>query len=152
MHSCHVSVSQSLRQSVSQLASPPRVDCPRTDQRRMMPPPGMPPARGGQGQGPMPTEDQLEEKARKWQQMNAKRYGSKRKFGYQQAQKVDMPPEHVRKIIKDHGDMSNKKVRHETCFFLPLPTLMSVPWRAPCSSATTNACTLARSSTCRTRC
>lgn len=48
--------------------------------------------------------------ARKWQQLNSKRYGSKRKFGYAESGKVDMPPEHVRKIIKDHGDMSNKKV------------------------------------------
>lgn len=38
--------------------------------------------------------------ARKWQQMNAKRYADKRKFGYVEAPKEDMPPEHVRKIIK----------------------------------------------------
>jgi pre-mRNA-processing factor 8 len=24
-----------------------------------------------------------------------------------------MPPEHVRKIIRDHGDMSSKKFRHD---------------------------------------
>jgi len=38
--------------------------------------------------------------ARKWQQLNSKRYGEKRKFGYVEAQKEDMPPEHVRKIIR----------------------------------------------------
>ncbi len=38
--------------------------------------------------------------ARKWQQLNSKRYGEKRKFGYVQAQKEEMPPEHVRKIIR----------------------------------------------------
>jgi hypothetical protein len=38
--------------------------------------------------------------ARKWSQMNAKRYADKRKFGYVEAPKEDMPPEHVRKIIK----------------------------------------------------
>ncbi len=38
--------------------------------------------------------------ARKWQQFNAKRYADKRKFGYVEAPKEDMPPEHVRKIIK----------------------------------------------------
>jgi hypothetical protein len=38
--------------------------------------------------------------ARKWAQLNSKRYGDKRKFGYVEAQKEDMPPEHVRKIIK----------------------------------------------------
>ena len=56
--------------------------------------------------------------ARKWQQLNSKRYGSKRKFGYAESGKVDMPPEHVRKIIKDHGDMSNKKFRHDKRVYL----------------------------------
>jgi pre-mRNA-processing factor 8 len=49
------------------------------------------------------AEAELEEKARKWQQMN-----SKRKFGFTEPQKEDMPPEHIRKIIKDHGDVSTK--------------------------------------------
>jgi pre-mRNA-processing factor 8 len=40
------------------------------------------------------------EKARKWHQLNSKRYGDKRKFGFVEAQKEDMPPEHVRKIIR----------------------------------------------------
>jgi hypothetical protein len=38
--------------------------------------------------------------ARKWQQLNSKRYGEKRRFGFVEAQKEEMPPEHVRKIIK----------------------------------------------------
>ncbi len=38
--------------------------------------------------------------ARKWQQLNSKRYGDKRKFGYVEPAKEDMPPEHVRKIIR----------------------------------------------------
>ena len=38
--------------------------------------------------------------ARKWQQLNSKRYGEKRKFGYVEAMKEEMPPEHVRKIIR----------------------------------------------------
>ncbi len=29
-----------------------------------------------------------------------------------------MPPEHVRKIIKDHGDMSSKKFRHDKRVYL----------------------------------
>eukprot|EP00887_Chlorella_sp_A99_P006813 scaffold2.g6813.t1 len=60
----------------------------------------------------------LEDKARKWQQMNSKRYADKRKFGYSQAQKEDMPPEHVRKIIRDHGDMSSRKFRHDKRVYL----------------------------------
>ena len=38
--------------------------------------------------------------ARKWQQLAARRYSDKRKHDYNEAQKEDMPPEHVRKIIR----------------------------------------------------
>lgn len=56
--------------------------------------------------------------ARKWQQLQAKRYSEKRKFGFVDAQKEDMPPEHVRKIIRDHGDMTNRKFRHDKRVYL----------------------------------
>ena len=46
------------------------------------------------------SEDKLQEKARKWQQLQSKRYAEKRKFGFVDAQKEDMPPEHLRKIIR----------------------------------------------------
>ena len=49
---------------------------------------------------PQEEEAKLEEKARKWMQLNSKRYGDKRKFGFVETQKEDMPPEHVRKIIR----------------------------------------------------
>ena len=84
-----------------------------------MPPPPPPPVAppgttGGSGVPPPPAvqpsysippspaelEAQLVEKARKWHQLNSKRYGDKRKFGFVEAQKEDMPPEHVRKIIR----------------------------------------------------
>ena len=35
-----------------------------------------------------------------------------------EAKKEDMPPEHVRKIVKDHGDMTNKKFRHDKRVYL----------------------------------
>ena len=38
--------------------------------------------------------------SRKWAQLNSKRYADKRKFGFVEAQKDDMPPEHVRKIVR----------------------------------------------------
>eukprot|EP00965_Chrysotila_dentata_P103964 3432893-Pleurochrysis_carterae.AAC.4 len=34
------------------------------------------------------------------------------------ASQEDMPPEHVRKIVKDHGDMTNKKFRHDKRVYL----------------------------------
>lgn len=56
--------------------------------------------------------------ARKWQQLQSKRYAEKRKFGFIDAQKEDMPPEHIRKIIRDHGDMTNRKFRHDKRVYL----------------------------------
>ena len=56
--------------------------------------------------------------ARKWQLLQSKRYSDKQKFGFIDAQKEDMPPEHVRKIVHDHGDMSNRKFRHDKRVYL----------------------------------
>jgi pre-mRNA-processing factor 8 len=39
-------------------------------------------------------------------------------IGFVEHEKADMPPEHVRKIIKDHGDMSSKKFRHDKRIYL----------------------------------
>lgn len=63
-------------------------------------------------------QKQLAEKARKWQQLQSKKYGGRRKFGFVDVYKEDMPPEHVRKIIRDHGDMSSKKYRHDKRLYL----------------------------------
>uniref|UniRef100_A0ACD5XCT8 Uncharacterized protein n=1 Tax=Avena sativa TaxID=4498 RepID=A0ACD5XCT8_AVESA len=82
------------------------------------PPPPAAPPQAGQPLTPAELEAQLVEKARKWHQLNSKRYGDKRKFGFVEAQKEDMPPEHVRKIIRDHGDMSSKKYRHDKRVYL----------------------------------
>jgi hypothetical protein len=60
----------------------------------------------------------MEEKARRWQQLNQKRYAAQTAFGYTSSAKEDMPPEHVRKIIKDHGDMSSRKFRHDKRVYL----------------------------------
>lgn len=63
----------------------------------VLPPPPPPPA---PAETEADAEARLEEKARKWQQLNSKRYSDKRKFGFVETQKEDMPPEHVRKIIR----------------------------------------------------
>ncbi|KAH9310814.1 hypothetical protein KI387_025849, partial [Taxus chinensis] len=84
----------------------------------MPPPSGMPQPPYGPPLNAADAEAMLEEKARKWMQLNSKRYGDKRKFGFVETQKEDMPPEHVRKIIRDHGDMSSKKYRHDKRVYL----------------------------------
>jgi pre-mRNA-processing factor 8 len=60
----------------------------------------------------------IDDKARAWQKLNSKRHGQNKKFGYVDLQKEDMPPEHIRKIIKDHGDMTNRKFRHDKRVYL----------------------------------
>ena len=64
------------------------------------------------------TASLLSAAARKWQQLQSKRYSEKRKFGFVEAQKEDMPPEHVRKIIRDHGDMTHRKFRNDKRVYL----------------------------------
>eukprot|EP00793_Prasinoderma_coloniale_P002374 PRCOL_00001855-RA len=64
------------------------------------------------------TEDELADKARKWAALQRKRYATRRVFGSKPETKEDMPPEHLRKIIKDHGDMSSKKFRHDKRVYL----------------------------------
>lgn len=62
-----------------------------------------------------PTEEVLSTKKRKWIQLQNKRYNTtnlshQRKGGISQPRKAEMPPEHLRKIVFDHGDLSSKKV------------------------------------------
>lgn len=64
------------------------------------------------------TEEKLQEKSQKWHQLQTKRFAEKRKYGFVDAQKEDMPPEHIRKIIRDHGDMTSRKYRHDKRVYL----------------------------------
>lgn len=63
-------------------------------------------------------EHQLIDKAKRWQQLRSKRFGKGRKFGHVSTLKEEMPPEHCRKIIKDHGDMTSKKFRNDRRVYL----------------------------------
>ena len=67
--------------------------------------------------GGAPAVD-LETKTRKWLQLSAHKYGTgsarRGAAGAQNnGQKAELPPEHLRRIIKEHGDMSNRKFRHD---------------------------------------
>lgn len=99
-----------------------------------MPPPGqMPPSINAASMNAQPPEnvihqqfnsDQqdlkvlLDTKAKKWIQANRKRFSKQKKSGLVDSYKEDMPPELVRKIIRDHGDMSSKKFRHDKRIYL----------------------------------
>ncbi|KAJ1670051.1 pre-mRNA-splicing factor 8, partial [Spiromyces aspiralis] len=67
---------------------------------------------------PQPSEGELLEKAKKWQQLNRRRYADKRQFGFVEHEKSMLPPEHLRKIIKDHGDMTSRKYRQDKRVYL----------------------------------
>ncbi|CEP25031.1 PRP8 [Cyberlindnera jadinii] len=76
------------------------------------PPPPPPPSSSVQSQSPSTSHrDELESRKRKWLQIQKKRYTEIRSKvgGFVHSQKVDMPPEHLRKIINDHADMSSRK-------------------------------------------
>jgi len=64
------------------------------------------------------SEEALKEKVKKWRHVNTKRYNEKKKLGYVDYQKELLPPEVYRKIVKDHGDMSSKKFRHDKRVYL----------------------------------
>lgn len=104
--------------------------------------PGMPPAASQMPPTP-PSEAQLEAKAKKWRQLQAKRYNEKRKFGFIEQRKTEYPPEVIRKIISDHGDMSSRKFRHDKRIYLGSLTYMPhavlkllenmpMPWEQVC--------------------
>ncbi|KAI9476840.1 NUC071 domain-containing protein [Coemansia mojavensis] len=67
---------------------------------------------------PEATSAEIAKKAQEWRKLNSKRYDTKRRMGFAEQEKVDMPPEHLRKIIKDHGDMSARKYRNDKRVYL----------------------------------
>lgn len=49
------------------------------------------------------SQDALDAKARKWIAMQNRRFNKKKTVSNPVT--IEMPPEHVRKIIKDHGEL-----------------------------------------------
>lgn len=56
-----------------------------------------------------PQSAKFEVKKKEWLRTRRNRFGEKRKGGYIETHKADMPPEHLRKIVRDIGDVSQKK-------------------------------------------
>ncbi|KAI1384862.1 PROCN-domain-containing protein [Hypoxylon trugodes] len=76
-----------------------------------LPPPPGAPAPPPPGYRP-PTDTHIAKfaaKKKEWLRNQRNRFGEKRKGGFVETQKADMPPEHLRKIVKDIGDVSQKK-------------------------------------------
>jgi pre-mRNA-processing factor 8 len=83
----------------------------------------------------------LKEKKEKWLRNQRQRFAEKRRGGFVETQKADMPPEHLRKIVKDIGDVSQKKFSSDkrsylgALKFMPHAVLkllenMPMPWES----------------------
>jgi pre-mRNA-processing factor 8 len=88
------------------------------------PPPGFNDAGNGairvlqEDDGDAAAKADLDRKAAKWARLCAEKYATKRKFGFTSMQKEDMPPEHLRKVMRDHGDMADRKFRRDKRVYL----------------------------------
>ncbi|GAB0136008.1 hypothetical protein EsDP_00004326 [Epichloe bromicola] len=98
------------------------------------PPPGFHPSSN-------PQIAKFAQKKKEWLRDRQNRFGEKRKAGFVQTQKADMPPEHLRKIVKDIGDVSQKKYTNDkrsylgALKFMPHAVLkllenMPMPWES----------------------
>lgn len=106
------------------------------------------------GEIPSLTQEQIQKKARKWKQSQTKKYSEKRKLGGGggiDGGKADLPPEHIRKIIKDHGDMSSRKVSFDLGYLARLIVVAELLCIVDFSSVMTNESTWELSSMCHTR-
>ncbi|MCJ1479964.1 pre-mRNA-splicing factor 8 [Schaereria dolodes] len=106
-------------------------------------PPSMPLAPPPPGYRP-PADPQVAkfaQKKKEWLRSQRNRFGEKRKGGFVETQKADMPPEHLRKIVKDIGDVSQKKFSSDkrsylgALKFMPHAVLkllenMPMPWES----------------------
>jgi pre-mRNA-processing factor 8 len=108
-----------------------------------LPPPPGAPAPPPPGYRP-PTDPHIAkfaQKKKEWLRTQRNRFGEKRKAGFVETQKADMPPEHLRKIVKDIGDVSQKKYTSDkrsylgALKFMPHAVLkllenMPMPWES----------------------
>ncbi|KAK4554222.1 pre-mRNA-splicing factor 8 [Recurvomyces mirabilis] len=116
-----------------------------------LPPPGAPPGLSSShippppppGYKPQidPATAKLQEKKQKWLRSQRQRFAEKRRGGFVETQKADMPPEHLRKIVRDIGDVSQKKFSSDkrsylgALKFMPHAVLkllenMPMPWES----------------------
>lgn len=88
-----------------------------------------------------PQVAKFAQKKKEWLRSQRNRFGEKRKAGFVETQKADMPPEHLRKIVKDIGDVSQKKFSSDkrsylgALKFMPHAVLkllenMPMPWES----------------------
>ncbi|OWB80202.1 hypothetical protein B5S32_g4460 [[Candida] boidinii] len=79
------------------------------------PPPPPPPGSHPNPQSDSKRKELLELRKNKWLTLQKKRYseGKIKQGTFTQPKKIQMPPEHLRKILNDQGDLSSKKFSQE---------------------------------------
>ncbi|KAM0236868.1 hypothetical protein ACHAPO_004910 [Fusarium lateritium] len=118
---------------------PPESQAPPPPQTPAPPPP--PPSSLPSTATPAFHTAKFAQKKKEWIKSQRNRFGEKRKGGFVQTQKADMPPEHLRKIVKDIGDVSQKKYTNDkrsylgALKFMPHAVLkllenMPMPWES----------------------
>ena len=63
-------------------------------------------------------EKRMMEKARKWHQVRSEKFKQKTKISIVDMSQMEMGPEHLRRIIMDHGDMSSKRYKDDKRVYL----------------------------------
>jgi pre-mRNA-processing factor 8 len=111
----------------------------------MPPPPSGPAPAAPPPPGYRPPSDphiaKFAQKKQEWLRHQRNRFGEKRKGGFVETQKADMPPEHLRKIVRDIGDVSQKRYTNDkrsylgALKFMPHAVLkllenMPMPWES----------------------
>ncbi|GME72043.1 unnamed protein product [Ambrosiozyma monospora] len=93
---------------------------PSSKNRRGPPPPPPPPGMKGnpasqQHHAPQLSEKELQIRSQQWLQLQKKRFCESKvqKGTFVHSSKIEMPPEHLRKIMNDQGDLSSKKFTQE---------------------------------------
>ncbi|KAG9667909.1 pre-mRNA-processing-splicing factor 8, partial [Aureobasidium melanogenum] len=120
---------------------PPGWDAPPPPPPGAAPPGALAPPPPGYKPQADPQIAKFADKKQKWLRMQRQRFGEKRRGGFVETQKADMPPEHLRKIVKDIGDVSQKKFSSDkrsylgALKFMPHAVLkllenMPMPWES----------------------
>ncbi|KEQ72959.1 PROCN-domain-containing protein [Aureobasidium namibiae CBS 147.97] len=120
---------------------PPGWDAPPPPPPGAAPPDALAPPPPGYKPQVDPQIAKFADKKQKWLRMQRQRFGEKRRGGFVETQKADMPPEHLRKIVKDIGDVSQKKFSSDkrsylgALKFMPHAVLkllenMPMPWES----------------------
>ncbi|KEQ85639.1 pre-mRNA-processing-splicing factor 8 [Aureobasidium pullulans EXF-150] len=120
---------------------PPGWDVPPPPPPGAAPPGALAPPPPGYKPQADPHIAKFADKKQKWLRMQRQRFGEKRRGGFVETQKADMPPEHLRKIVKDIGDVSQKKFSSDkrsylgALKFMPHAVLkllenMPMPWES----------------------